>query len=206
MGEADDDDYDTVDVSDYLAATGTSTEEPDTEDAIGVIVASGSILDGSQPPGTVGGDSTARTIRGATEDDDVKALVLRVDSPGGSAFASEIILSELQAFRESGRPLVVSMSSVAASGGYWISMGADEIWASPTTITGSIGVAQRFPRSAARWIKSGCMWMAWVPRDCRGRAVPCANSVPTYRQWSSMVSSACMLILSARSPNLETNR
>ena len=145
VGEADDDDYDTVDVSDYLAATGMSTEEPDTDDAIAVIVASGSILDGSQPPGTVGGDSTARTIRRATEDDDVKALVLRVDSPGGSAFASQVILSELQAFRESGRPLVVSMSSVAASGGYWISMGADEIWASPTTITGSIGVGATFP-------------------------------------------------------------
>ena len=145
VGEADDDDYDTVDVSDYLAATGMATEEPDTDDAIAVIVASGSILDGSQPPGTVGGDSTARTIRRATEDDDVKALVLRVDSPGGSAFASEVILSELQDFRESGRPLVVSMSSVAASGGYWISMGADEIWASPTTITGSIGVGATFP-------------------------------------------------------------
>ncbi len=145
VGEADDDEYDTVDVSDYLAATGMATEEPDTDDAIAVIVASGSILDGSQPPGTVGGDSTARTIRRATEDDDVKALVLRVDSPGGSAFASEVILSELQDFRESGRPLVVSMSSVAASGGYWISMGADEIWASPTTITGSIGVGATFP-------------------------------------------------------------
>jgi protease IV len=105
----------------------------------------GTILDGSQPPGSVGGDSTARLIRAATNDDDVKALVLRVDSPGGSAFASEVILRELEAFQETGRPLVVSMGSVAASGGYWISMAADRIYASPSTLTGSIGVGATLP-------------------------------------------------------------
>ena len=145
VGEPDDDEYETVDTSEYRAAMKLTEENPDADDKIAVIVASGSILDGSQPPGSIGGDSTAATIRRATEDDDVKALVLRVDSGGGSAFASEIIQRELQVFRESGRPLVVSMSSVAASGGYWISMGADEIWASPTTITGSIGVGATFP-------------------------------------------------------------
>ena len=145
VGEPDDDDYESIDTSEYLAAAATTEENPDAEDKVAVIVASGSILDGSQPPGTIGGDSMAATIRRATEDDDVKALVLRVDSGGGSAFASEIIQRELQVFRESGRPAVVSMSSVAASGGYWISMGADEIWASPTTITGSIGVGALFP-------------------------------------------------------------
>ena len=145
VGESDDDEYETIDTSDYLAAVGAAEESPDAGDKIAVIVASGSILDGSQPPGTIGGDSTAATIRRATEDDDVKALVLRVDSGGGSAFASEIIQRELQVFRETGRPLVASMSSVAASGGYWISMGADEIWASPTTITGSIGVGATIP-------------------------------------------------------------
>ena len=145
VGEPEDDEYETVDISEYLAAVGVTEENPDADDMIAVIVASGSILDGSQPPGSIGGDSTAATIRRATEDDDVQALVLRVDSGGGSAFASEIIQRELQVFRESGRPVVASMSSVAASGGYWISMGADEIWASPTTITGSIGVGATFP-------------------------------------------------------------
>lgn len=145
VGEPDDDEHETIDTAEYLAAVGSADENPDAEDKIAVIVASGSILDGSQPPGSIGGDSTAATIRRATEDDDVKALVLRVDSGGGSAFASEVIQRELQVFRESGRPLVASMSSVAASGGYWISMGADEIWASPTTITGSIGVGATFP-------------------------------------------------------------
>ena len=145
VGEPDDDDYESVDTSEFLAALGPTEDSPDADDKIAVIVASGSILDGSQPPGSIGGDSTAATIRRASEDDDVKALVLRVDSGGGSAFASEIIQRELQVFRESGRPVVASMSSVAASGGYWISMGADEIWASPTTITGSIGVGATFP-------------------------------------------------------------
>ena len=145
VGDPEDDDYETVGTSEYLAAASGSEENSDADDTIAVIVASGSILDGSQPPGTIGGDSTAATIRRATEDDDVKALVLRVDSGGGSAFASEIIQRELQVFRESGRPVVASMSSVAASGGYWISMGADEIWASPVTITGSIGVGATIP-------------------------------------------------------------
>jgi protease IV len=107
---------------------------------IGVIVASGEILDGDQPPGTVGGDSTARLIRQARLDKDVKAVVLRVDSPGGSVMASEEIYQELRALRAAGKPLVVSMSGYAASGGYYISAPADEIWASPATLTGSIGI------------------------------------------------------------------
>jgi protease IV len=112
---------------------------------VAVVVLSGTILDGNQPPGSIGGDSTARLIRQAAEDERVKALVLRVDSPGGSAFASEVILREVELFQQSGRPLVVSMGSVAASGGYWVSMSADEIWASPTTLTGSIGVGATLP-------------------------------------------------------------
>ncbi len=112
---------------------------------IGVIVASGEILDGDQPPGTVGGDSTARLIRQARLDKDVKALVLRVDSPGGSVMASEEIYRELLALRAAGKPLVVSMSGYAASGGYYISAPADEIWASPATLTGSIGIFAIIP-------------------------------------------------------------
>jgi protease-4 len=112
---------------------------------VGVIVAAGEILDGEQPPGTVGGESTARLIRQARLDHDVKALVFRVDSPGGSVLASEEIYRELVAFRGAGKPLVVSMSGYAASGGYYISAPADEIWASPATLTGSIGIFAIIP-------------------------------------------------------------
>ena len=140
-----DDDYQRISYKEYLAVVRAEQVRPPGDSAVAVVVASGTILDGSQSPGSVGGDSTAAMIRRAGEDQNVKALVLRVDSPGGSAFASDVILRELEVFQDSGKPLVVSMSSVAASGGYWISMGADEIWASPTSITGSIGVGATFP-------------------------------------------------------------
>jgi protease-4 len=112
---------------------------------VGVIVAEGEILDGEQPPGTIGGDSTAKLIRDARLDKEVKAVVLRVDSPGGSVLASEQIYRELVALKAAGKPLVVSMSGYAASGGYYISAPADEIWASPATITGSIGIFAIIP-------------------------------------------------------------
>jgi protease IV len=112
---------------------------------IGVIVAAGEILDGDQPPGTIGGDSTARLIRQARLDKGIQAVVLRVDSPGGSVLASEHIYRELQALRASGKPVVVSMGDLAASGGYYISAPADEIWASPATLTGSIGIFAIIP-------------------------------------------------------------
>ncbi|TNE75986.1 MAG: signal peptide peptidase SppA [Gammaproteobacteria bacterium] len=107
---------------------------------IGLIVAKGMILDGEQPSGTVGGDSLAKLFQQARMNNELKALVLRIDSPGGSAFASEVIRQELLATRNAGLPVIVSMGTVAASGGYWMAMGANEVWASPTTITGSIGV------------------------------------------------------------------
>ncbi len=107
---------------------------------IAVVVASGAIVDGNQRQGTVGGDSTAALLREARLNDEVKAVILRVDSPGGSAFASEVIRSEVDALKLAGKPVVVSMSSLAASGGYWISSSADKILAQPTTITGSIGI------------------------------------------------------------------
>ena len=146
--EADDNgarDYPRIGYEAYLGAIRGDDSASMAGDSVGVLVASGIILDGSQPPGTIGGDSTATLVRRATEDERIKALVLRVDSPGGSAFASEVVLRELEVFQESGRPLVVSMGSVAASGGYWISMSADEIWASPTTLTGSIGIGATLP-------------------------------------------------------------
>jgi protease-4 len=114
-------------------------------DAVAVVVAKGDILDGRQPSGTIGGDSTSALIRRAREDKSVKSVVLRVDSPGGSAFASEVIRRECELTRGAGKPVVVSMGSVAASGGYWISTASDEIWAQPETITGSIGIFGLFP-------------------------------------------------------------
>ena len=107
---------------------------------VAVVVAQGEITDGDQPPGTVGGESTSALIRQAREDDHVKALVLRVDSPGGGVMPSELIRREVALTRAAGKPVVVSMGNVAASGGYWISMNADRILADPSTITGSIGI------------------------------------------------------------------
>lgn len=111
---------------------------------VGVVVAKGTILNGTQKSGTIGGDSTARLLRKARLDNSVKAVVLQVDSPGGSAFASEVIRQEIELLRASGKPVVASMSTLAASGGYWISASADEIWAAPSTITGSIGIFGMF--------------------------------------------------------------
>lgn len=113
-------------------------------DKVGIVVAKGTILNGNQKAGTIGGDSTARLLRKARLDDNVKAVVLQVDSPGGSSFGSEIIRQEVLELQEAGKPVVVSMSTYAASGGYWISADADKIIASPSTITGSIGVFGMF--------------------------------------------------------------
>lgn len=112
---------------------------------VGVIVASGTIMDGYQPAGSIGGDSLAEQIRQAREDEDLQALVLRIDSPGGSAFASEIIRDELELTQKAGIPVIASFGGVAASGGYWIASTADEIWSTPSTITGSIGVFGMIP-------------------------------------------------------------
>jgi protease IV len=145
--------YSEVALETYVAWLRTEAAPDIQPNKIAVIVASGTILDGAQLPGTIGGDSTSELIRRARADTAVKALVLRVDSGGGSAFASDLILRELLRFQQTNRPVVVSMGSVAASGGYWIAMGADEIWASPTTLTGSIGVGitiPTFPRALDR--------------------------------------------------------
>ncbi len=139
------DEFTQVALEDYVAAVRAESPRAFGESKLAVVVAVGTILDGVQPPGSIGGDSLAELIRAARADEAVKGLVLRVDSGGGSAFASEVILRELEVFKESDRPVVVSMGSVAASGGYWIAMAANEIWASPTTLTGSIGVGATIP-------------------------------------------------------------
>lgn len=115
------------------------------DENVAIVIASGNIMFGEQSPGNIGAESTARLLRRAREDESVRAVVLRVDSPGGSAFAAEVIADEVLALRAAGKPVVASMSSVAASGGYSISMNADKVIASPATITGSIGVFGMFP-------------------------------------------------------------
>ena len=126
--------------SDYFKLTKKDEAKNRSKNKIAVVVAVGSIVNGSQPTGMIGGDSTARLIREAHEDEDVKAIVLRVDSGGGSAFASEVIREEILLAKNKDLKVIASMSNVAASGGYWISANADEIWASHDTITGSIGI------------------------------------------------------------------
>jgi protease IV len=137
--------YRQVSVADYLRATHAEDKQRGKGQAVGVIIASGEILDGKQPPGTVGGESTSQLLREARQDSDIRAVVLRIDSPGGSVLASEQIYREVLALKHDGKPVVVSMSDVAASGGYYIAAGADQIIASANTITGSIGVFAGIP-------------------------------------------------------------
>ena len=138
--------FNSIAMNQYLASVRSKHVLKSKSDAkIGIVVASGEILDGHQPPGTIGGESTADLLRQARYDNAVKAVVLRVDSPGGSMFASEQILREVQTLRKAGKPVVVSMSTYAASGGYYISAAANQIFASPTTLTGSIGVFSVIP-------------------------------------------------------------
>lgn len=128
-----------IDFTDYLAAQRPLPRIAGGK-AVAVVVAEGEIKSGSQPPGTIGGDSTARLIRRARLDKHVRALVLRIDSPGGAVYPAEQIRREVVATRKAGKPVIVSMGDVAASGGYWIGMNADTIMAQPNTITGSIGI------------------------------------------------------------------
>jgi len=136
--------FNQIGMADYLRTMDDRFGRGAKGDKVAVIVARGSILDGSHPAGTIGGDSTGALIRKARNDENVKAIVLRVDSGGGSAFASEIIRRECEAARADGIPVIASMGSVAASGGFWISTASDQIWAHPSTITGSIGIFGMF--------------------------------------------------------------
>ncbi|HEV8695301.1 MAG TPA: signal peptide peptidase SppA [Lysobacter sp.] len=152
-GAADDDaedGYRQVSYDEYLAHLNAKLSPVDPRPQVAVVVAEGEIRGGEQPPGSIGGVSTAALLREARDDDKVKALVLRVDSPGGEVFASEQIRREIVALKKAGKPVVVSMGDLAASGGYWISMNADHIYADPSTITGSIGIfglIPTFPRA-----------------------------------------------------------
>ncbi|UJF19855.1 signal peptide peptidase SppA [Vibrio sp. SS-MA-C1-2] len=140
FGYQDNHSFKQVSYSQYYAAIKPTLIKPQA-DKIAVVAVSGAIVDGpTQQPGNAGGDTVASLLRQARLDKNVKAVILRVDSPGGSAFASEIIRNEVTALQAAGKPVIASMSSVAASGGYWVSVSADKIIAQPTTITGSIGI------------------------------------------------------------------
>jgi protease-4 len=142
------DSFSQISYKDYISATSLTIDKnfakPLALDKVAIIVAKGTILDGTQDPGTIGGDSTAKLLQKARYNRNVKAVVLRVDSPGGSAYASEIIRQEVELLKAAGKPVVASMGTYAASGGYWISASADKIFASPATITGSIGIYGMF--------------------------------------------------------------
>jgi len=134
-----------VSLDGYLAHLDGRRLPVDKRPQVAVVVAEGEISGGEQPAGRIGGVSTAALLRQARDDDQVEAVVLRVDSPGGEVFASEQIRREVEQLKAAGKPVVVSMGDLAASGGYWISMNADRIYADPSTITGSIGIFGMFP-------------------------------------------------------------
>lgn len=142
VGKSEDDSsFNHIDFTDYLETVSQSYQNDDsTQDRIGLIITSGNIVYGKNVPGQISSESVCERLRRARTDDKIKAVVLRIDSGGGSAFASEQIRQELHQLQKSGKPVVVSMGAMAASGAYWISAGADKIIASPFTLTGSIGI------------------------------------------------------------------
>jgi protease-4 len=143
--------FKTVQLADWVAANPLKYDDGE----IGVVTVAGTIEDGFSGPGSAGGDTIARAIRKAVAEGEVKALVVRIDSPGGSALASERIRSALLEAKAKGLPVVVSMGSVAASGGYWVATAGDRIFAEPTTITGSIGVFGVLPTFEGALAKIG---------------------------------------------------
>jgi len=133
-----------VGMENYLMLTDMQ-HRPSSSRKIAVVVAEGDIVRGSQPQGVIGAETLSEKLRSVALDKDVEAVVLRINSPGGEVFASEKVRREIQQLKETGKTVVASMGDVAASGGYWIAMGADEVWASPSSITGSIGVFGLIP-------------------------------------------------------------
>ena len=190
----------------YLAMvqrTGKLKNLADGKDGVvGVVVAEGEIISGRAPAGRVGGLSTAELIRKARNDDKVKAVVLRVNSPGGSAFGSELIRRELELTRVAGKPVVVSMGDVAASGGYWIAMAADEVYADAATITGSIGVFAMLPTAEKAMetlsINTGGVATTWLvgaydprrPLDERISGLVEASIGKIYKDFTTMAAKA----------------
>ena len=195
------DSYRAVGMQDYLDITKPSRNMSGAK-RIAIVVAEGEIVRGRHPAGRIGSISTAEQLRRAARDDKVAAVVLRINSPGGEVFAAETLLLEVQQVRDAGKTVVVSMGNVAASGGYWISMAADEVWASPATITGSIGVIGMLPTFGETLAKIGVHTDGFGTTDMAGKlrldmpldpgiARVFQSSVErTYRQFISLVNDA----------------
>jgi len=191
-----------VSLQDYVGRLKDAGPPNKLQPGIGIVVAEGEIVDGDTGPGRIGSDSTARLIRKAREDEAIKAIVLRVNSPGGSAFASEILRRELELTREAGKPVVVSMGDVAASGGYWISMSSDAVIADAGTITGSIGVFGMLPTAEGLMDKlslhTGGVRTTWLagghdvrrPLDPRLQAVVQASVDSIYGRFTTLAAQA----------------
>jgi protease-4 len=186
-----------VNLGQYLA----TLSEPQ-GDAVGVIVASGEMVDGDAPPGLAGGRAVAELIRRARDDASIKAVLLRVRSPGGSVFAAEQIRHELEVTRRAGKPVLVSFGDVAASGGYWVAMSADEVIADPATVTGSIGVFALVPTVDRAWKKlslhthgTSTTWLAGAldlrrPLDPRAGQLLQAGVEHIYREFTGRAAAA----------------
>jgi protease-4 len=195
------DSYRAVDMQDYLDLTDSLAGYNDTRH-IAIVVAEGEIVSGNHPAGRIGSISTAEQLRRAARDEKVAAVVLRINSPGGDAYASEALRLELQQVRDLGKTVVVSMGNVAASGGYWMSMAADEVWASPATITGSIGVFGMLPTFGATLDKIGVHTDGFgttemagklrldMPLDPGVRRIFQSSTEKIYRQFINLVSKA----------------
>jgi protease-4 len=195
------DSYRAVGMEDYLELT-KPLLRPTNAKRIAIVVAEGEIVGGRHPAGRIGSISTAEQLRRAARSDDVAAVVLRVNSPGGDSYASEALRLEVQQVRDSGKTVVISMGNVAASGGYWISMAADEVWASPATITGSIGVYGLLPTFGETLDKIGVHADGFGTTEIAGKArfdmpldpdmarVFQASTERIYRQFLKLVSAA----------------
>ena len=162
------DSYRAVGMQDYLDLTNSRRNQGGSR-RIAIVVAEGEIVRGRQPAGRIGAISTAEQLRSAARDEKIAAVVLRINSPGGEVFATETLRHELQLVRDAGKTVVVSMGNVAASGGYWISMAADEVWASPATITGSIGVIGMLPTFGGTLDKIGVHADGFGTTDMAGK-------------------------------------
>jgi len=193
--------YRAVGMQDYLDLT-SSKRGVGGSKRIAIIVAEGEIVRGRHPVGRIGSVSTAEQLRRAARDDKVAAVVLRINSPGGEVFATESLRLELQQVRDAGKTVVVSMGNIAASGGYWISMAADEVWASPATITGSIGVIGMLPTFGGTLAKIGVHTDGFGTTNMAGKLrldrpldpgiarVFQSNTERMYRQFLELVSTA----------------
>ena len=195
------DGYRAVGMQDYLDLT-NAQRRPSGSKGIAIIVAEGEIVRGSHPAGRIGSISTAEQLRRVARDDKLAAVVLRINSPGGEVFATEALRQEIQQIRDAGKTVVVSMGNVAASGGYWMSMAADEVWASPATITGSIGVFGMLPTFGATLAKVGVHSDGFGTTDMAGKLrldrpldegvarVFQSSTERTYQQFITLVSEA----------------